>query len=208
MLNRLQGEYDAVFSLGGHCLPSIQLDKNGLRPYAGPIDWMISGSLSDVNRLLAARFAGFMEYSNMVINGHDYGGYNYLLEDMAYHITAAHHFPVSVNSPGNLVSYPDFKATLDRRISRFLDKMDIALKILLVRVGGFREQVVELEAVLSSIIKHDFRILFVEYTGSRGVRELDWGLGKVVSVELPPEDIWNGHDELWRYMLEEVRLSN
>ncbi|MGW8958991.1 glycosyltransferase [Paenibacillus sp. NPDC055715] len=36
---------DAVFSLGGHGLPSIHLDKNGLRPYAGPLDWMRCGAV-------------------------------------------------------------------------------------------------------------------------------------------------------------------
>ncbi|WP_081752173.1 DUF1796 family putative cysteine peptidase [Paenibacillus sp. 1-18] len=118
------GDYDAVFSLGGHCLPSIQLDKNGMRPYAGPLDWMISG------------------------NQH-------------------------------LTSYPAFKTMLDRRITWLLEKFALASRLLLVRVGGSREQVIE----------------------------LDWGPERVVSMALPPEDIWNGQDELGCYMLENIRLQ-
>lgn len=207
MLERLKGNYDAVFSLGGHCLPSIQLDRRGLRPYAGALDWMISGNLSDVNRLLASRFAQFMEYSHIRITGYDYGEYNYLMEDARYGITAAHHFPVSVNTPQNLVSYPEFKTTLERRIARFLNMAAQASNMLLVRVGGTRSQVEELQAVLSGMVTQDFRILFVEYTGSDGVTELDWQLDKVVSVELPPVDIWKGQDALWDDMLEGVQLS-
>ncbi|MET3208405.1 UNVERIFIED_CONTAM: hypothetical protein ABIC26_001341 [Paenibacillus sp. PvR008] len=104
MLERLQGDYDAVFSLGGHCLPSIQLDKNGLRPYAGPLDWMISGNLSQISRLLDARFAGFMDYASLRVTGHDYGEYNFMVEDTSYEITAAHHFPVTLNTSKHLTS--------------------------------------------------------------------------------------------------------
>ncbi|MGR6130195.1 DUF1796 family putative cysteine peptidase [Paenibacillus sp. SER-28] len=206
MLERLQGDYDAAFSLGGHCLPSIQLDKNGLRPYAGPLDWMISGNLSQVSRLLDARFAGFMDVDSLRVTGHDYGEHNFMVEDANYGITAAHHFPVSENTSEQLTSYPAFKTTLDRRIARLLDQFTLASRLLLVRVGGSREQAVELHDVLLQRITHDFRLLYVDYTGTDGVTELDWGLERLVSVELPPEDIWNGQDEMWRYMLENVRL--
>ncbi|AUS28279.1 DUF1796 family putative cysteine peptidase [Paenibacillus polymyxa] len=206
MLERLQGEYDAVFSLGGHCLPSIQLDKNGLRPYAGPLDWMISGNLSQISRLLNERFARFMDVESLRVTGHDYGGHNFLVEDASYEVTAAHHFPVSQNTSEQLASYPTFKTTLDRRIARLLEKFALASRLLLVRVGGSREQAVELHDVLSQRITHDFRLLYVDYTGTEGVTELNWGLERLVSVALPPEDIWNGQDEMWRYMLDNVRL--
>ncbi|MGQ3478389.1 DUF1796 family putative cysteine peptidase [Paenibacillus sp. TY11] len=206
MLERLQGDYDAVFSLGGHCLPSIQLDKNGLRPYAGPLDWMISGNLSQISRLLDARFSNFMDYDSLRVTGHDYGDHNFMVEDASYEITAAHHFPVSQNTSKHLTSYPAFKTTLDRRIARLLEKFALASRLLLVRLGGSREQAVELHDVLSQMIAHDFRLLYVDYTGTDGVTELDWGLERLVSVALPPEDIWNGQDEMWRYMLEDVRL--
>ncbi|MGV6936385.1 DUF1796 family putative cysteine peptidase [Paenibacillus sp. CMM36] len=206
MLERLQGDYDAVFSLGGHCLPSIQLDKNGLRPYAGPLGWMISGNLSQISRLLDARFADFMDVDSLRVTGHDYGEHNFMVEDANYEIIAAHHFPVSQNTSEQLTSYPGFKTTLDRRIARLLDQFTLASRLLLVRLGGNREQAVELHDVLLQRITHDFRLLYVDYTGTDGVTELDWGLERLVSVELPPEDIWNGQDGMWRYMLENVRL--
>ncbi|MXO81177.1 hypothetical protein GRP75_26045, partial [Paenibacillus sp. OT2-17] len=127
-------------------------------------------------------------------------------EDASYGITAAHHFPVSQNTSEQLTSYPAFKTTLDRRIARLLDQFALASRLLLVRLGGSREQAVELHDVLLQRITHDFRLLYVDYTGADGVTELDWGLERLVSVELPPEDIWNGQDEMWRYMLENVRL--
>ncbi|AET56975.1 hypothetical protein HPL003_00955 [Paenibacillus terrae HPL-003] len=65
---------------------------------------------------------------------------------------------VSLNTSEQLISYPAFKTTLDRRIARLLEKSALASRLLLV------------------------------------------------SVSLPPEDIWSGQDEMWRYMLENVRL--
>lgn len=96
---------------------------------------MISGNLSQISRLLDARFADFMDVDSLRVTGHDYGEHNFMVEDASYGITAAHHFPVSQNTSEQLTSYPAFKTTLDRRIARLLDQFALASRLLLVRLG-------------------------------------------------------------------------
>jgi len=72
-LKDIKGQYDAVFSLGHLCLAAIQLRNNDLRPFAGPLDWVTTNSLSDLNRLLRNRFTGFMDSKNIRVIGYNTG---------------------------------------------------------------------------------------------------------------------------------------
>ncbi len=119
-LAQLAGEYDAVFSLGQNCTPAIQLEKNRLRPFAGVLDWMMSDTLSDVNRLLENRFAGFMDLPNLSVVGTSQ--LNYMVRDIAYNVISVHDFPQERNTSAELVTYPEFREKIDRRIERFLQK--------------------------------------------------------------------------------------
>lgn len=119
-LAQLAGEYEAVFSLGQNCTPAIQLEKNRLRPFAGVLDWMMSDTLSDVNRLLENRFAGFMDLPNLSVVGTSQ--LNYMVRDIAYNVISVHDFPQERNTSSDLVTYPEFREKIDRRIERFLQK--------------------------------------------------------------------------------------
>jgi hypothetical protein len=202
-LAELKGDYDGIFSLGDLCLASIQLEENNLRPYSGVLDWMGSPQLSDVNRLLMNRFAGFMELENLRVVG-DANEEMLLVSDDVYHILSNHDFFKVHNTPTHLAAYPEVKQKFDRRIQRFLEKADSCQRILFVRTEGNFQDVYDLQTVLSGLVRHDFRILLINHSSVSGIVELDWPLDKVCAVQLPNEDIWVGNNHLWKTMLDGI----
>lgn len=206
-LSNLKGEYDAIFSLGDLCLASIQLRRLGLRPFSGVIDWMGSPSLSDVNRLLRNRFAGFMQLQNLSIIG--YANEQFIcVIDNAYNIVSNHDFSTDKNSLTFLNTYPEVKEKFDRRIRRFLEKMETCKRVLFVRTEGTYEEAAELQEVLSSLVKRDFRVLLINHTDVQGIVEDNWSLKKVCAVQFPNKDKWYGNDNYWNSVLEGIRLKS
>lgn len=202
-LSELKGNYDAIFSLGDLCLASIQLEKNGLRPYAGVLDWMGSPQLSEVNRLLMNRFNGFMELANLRVVGNATEEM-LLVSDDFYHILSNHDFTKAANPHGNLATYPEVKAKFDRRIQRLLEKADTCQRILFIRTEGDFQDTYDLQTVLSGLVRHDFRILLVNHAPVSGIVELDWPLEKVCAIQLPNVEKWEGNNHLWTAILEGI----
>ncbi|MEK4873835.1 DUF1796 family putative cysteine peptidase [Bacillus sp. FSL W8-0102] len=205
-LEDIKGTYDSVFSLGDLCLTSIQLKKNNLRPFSGVLDWMASPSLSNVNRLLKNRFVGFMDLPNLRIIGYA-SDQLICVSDDVYQIVSNHDFEVGKNTLSHLGGYPEVREKFDRRIKRFLEKMETSKRILFVRTEGTFEEVLELESILSKMVKHDFRILIVNHTDVSGLTEKNWPIERVSVVELPNRDIWNANDHFWKMMFDGVQLS-
>ncbi len=202
----LKGAYSAVYSLGDLCVAAIQLEKNGLRPLAGPLDWMSSPDLSDVNRLLANRFAGFMDYSHLAVEGKA-SERLYLVKETAYNIYSNHDFFTHNNFPPHLAAYPEVKAKYDRRVERFLQKAASGKRILFIRTGGTREQAAELEAVLSRFVVHDFRVLLVNHTAVGGLIEERIPLRRICAVQIPDAEIWKGNDRIWSELLRDMTYA-
>jgi hypothetical protein len=205
-LQDIKGSYDAIYSLGDLCLASIQLKKNNLRTFSGVLDWMGSPQLSNVNRLLQNRFAGFMELHNLRVIGYA-GDTHICASDDAYHIVSNHDFEVGMNSLYYLGSYPAVKEKYDRRIRRFLEKAATCERMLFVRTEGSLEDATVLQAVLSGLVQHDFRVLLVNHSNVAGIVELDWPLEKVCAVELPNVEKWEGNNHLWQIMLHGIEMK-
>ncbi|GAB6991498.1 DUF1796 family putative cysteine peptidase [Paenibacillus pini] len=202
----LKGNYSTIYSLGDLCLAAIQLEKNDLRPFAGPIDWMGSYNLPDVSRLIHNRFSGFMSYGHLqvqeIINNNIY-----LVLEREYQIMSNHDFYTHNNSPTQLEAYPEIKAKYDRRIERFLHKAATSKHILFIRTRGTFEQAAELQEVLSNLVVHEFNILLVNHGPVEGLIEQDCPLERVCSVVLPDTEIWEGNNHLWTQMLAGVHLD-
>jgi hypothetical protein len=201
----LKGSYDAIISLGDLCLPSLQLEKNNLRTYAGLLDWMATPNLSDVNRLLLNRFIGFMELPYMRIGGYASDDLIWVVDE-GYHIVSNHDFYRNKNTLTHLAAYPEVKEKFDRRIKRFFKQASTCKRILFIRTEGEFADVRELQKILKGIIKNDFRILLVNHSNVGGIIELDWPLEKVCAIELPNEEKWNGNDYYWKEILEGIQL--
>lgn len=204
-INEIKGKYDAVFSLGDLCLTSIQLKKHNLRPYSGVLDWVASPMLSKVNKLLENRFVGFMDYENLRVLG--YADTFICVSDDGYHLVSNHDFGGDDNTLEHLWGYKEVMEKYNRRIDRFLKEVDSAKKILFVRTEGTFEDAIELQNVLSKIVKHDFRVLLINHTDVDGIVEKNWPLEKICSLEFPNKDKWEGNHELWESVLDGVRLK-
>ncbi|MED5016034.1 DUF1796 family putative cysteine peptidase [Paenibacillus chibensis] len=202
----LKGTYDAIFSLGDLCLASMQLEKFDMRPYAGPLDWMASYNLADVNRLLGNHFANFMNYENLVVEER-VSDQLYLVRETYYDMLSNHDFFTHNNFPPYLAAYPEVKAKYDRRVQRFMEKMTSANRILFIRTEGSFEHAQELQEVLSGLVAHDFRVLLINHTPVTGVVEVDWPLEKVCSILMPNEEKWDGNDHLWAEILSGIHLN-
>jgi hypothetical protein len=207
-LQHIKGSYDEIVSLGSACNTAMKLRQHNLRRFSGPLDWKVSGSLSDVSRLLKNRFKGFMELENMhLLDGSGYGIDNgghlqpvksHIVHDTYYNIISFHDFPVLPNQDW-AATYPAFKSKLHYRIDRFLEKISNSPSILFVRWAGSYEQAMELNSVLSGIVKGQFKILILVPTeGFHSVKELNWNINQVCPVSVPnlPYD-----DSTWNYVL-------
>ncbi|QDZ77205.1 DUF1796 family putative cysteine peptidase [Bacillus cereus] len=205
-LKNIKDEYDAIFSLGNQCFVANKLQQYNLRLYAGVIDWMISFSLLHVIKLLQNQFKDFMKKENMIFTGYHAYGKKLLLKDIKYEIDSAHDFLVTENTPTDLKTYAEFKTILDRRIQRFLTKLNTCQKILFVRIGGTYEEAKQLEIVLSKMIQSEFRVLLINKIDKYEIVEYDWDLLYTCSVGIPMDG--NQNHEIWDQLLKGISHSN
>lgn len=203
--DQIKGGYDAVFSLGDLCLGAIQLKKNGLRPFSGPLDWMGTPQLPKVREVIEKRFADFMLRENLRIIGMATEQMLLVLDERNL-IYSNHDFDTMRNSLTKLHMYPQVKERLDRRANRLLENLITAQRILFVRTNATLEETAELERVLRSIISNDFRILVVNHGPVSGIVEKHWPINNVYSVELPNNEIWEGNNSLWVQLFQDVYL--
>ncbi|MFP5108881.1 DUF1796 family putative cysteine peptidase [Neobacillus sp. C211] len=210
-LEDLKGTYDAIYSLGDLCLAALQLRQNNLRPFAGPLDWMSSPSLSSVSSLLKNRFIGYMDLPNLIPSGYatgvDSSEPHIVVTDMAYQIVSSHDFIADKNTFTNLVTYPEVRAKFDRRIQRFLDKLSNGKRILFIRTEGTFEELLELESALSKLVKNEFHILLVNHTNTKDLIEKDWPVKNVCAIELPNEEKWHGNDHYWEAIFKGINIK-
>nr|WP_328803584.1 DUF1796 family putative cysteine peptidase [Paenibacillus silvestris] len=213
-LYEIKGSYDAIVSLGSACNPSLQLKRHHLRPFSGPLDWHVSLSLSDVNRLLKNKFDNFMNLSNMIlIDGvaHllDDGDpiqsvQSHFVKDTYYNILSVHDFPIMPNQHWTTV-YPTYREKMKRRIDRLMDKMQTSRTILFVRWAATYDQAVELQSVLSETVNGQFSVLILcpaEITPV--VSLLDWDLERVCALEVPADPNRNA---TWDYVFQGVKMN-
>ena len=214
-----KGSYDVIFSLGSACNPAMLLRQHNLRRLAGPLDWKVSLSLSDVSRLLKNRFTGFMELENMHLqddthyfledgdavmpdDGSSHPIKSYWVTDTYYNIISMHDFPILLNQHWT-VTYPSFKEKLNHRINRFLEEIANGQSVLFVRWAASYDQAVELQSVLSKMVKGEFKILILQ-PGVQDKRELDWGIERVCAIEVLDIPFDNS---TWEYVLNGITLN-
>lgn len=159
--SEIQRSYNAIFSLGQNCYPSIHLQRHRLRPFSGVFDWILSHSLKDVNRLLENKFSNFLNINNLSFVSYWSNGTELMLKDNFYNVNSAHDFQVPPNTPTSWPSYPEIKEKYKRRIERFFKTLETSEWILFVRLGGTYNEIVDLEKMLNKMVKHQFRLLVI-----------------------------------------------
>ena len=208
-LDNIMQPYDTIISLGSTCQTAYQIKRKNLRNFSGPIDWMISPYLSDVNRLLKTRFKNFMDYNNLTLQG-KLSNITYIVKDNLYNIESYHDFPILLNSENYLSTYSIFKCKLCRRINTFYKMCKNCDSILFVRIGANYDEVVELISILKIIVKKEFTILIINFSTNPEVMERNWGIDNVCSVEI--QDTfpirWQGCDSSWDKLFKGISLRN
>ncbi|NOV03228.1 DUF1796 family putative cysteine peptidase [Paenibacillus planticolens] len=205
--------FDLIASLGQNCDPAGHLRRYHLRKFSMPLDWVVSNSLTDVNRLLANKFRGFMDLSNMqqIEGSSQYVDEftvvvqkmpTYFIKDMLYNVTSVHDFPVIPNQYWHS-TYHSYKEKLNMRIHRFLEESEKSKSALFVRLLATYDQTVELQSVLKKCMHGDFRVLIINPVANLPrVIEIDWGLDHVCSVQIPSTNNTNA----WDYILNGIRI--
>jgi len=205
-LNEIQRSYDTVISLGGSCQVAAQMARHSLRTFSGPLDWFIFSSVPCLSKALNGGFQGFMDYQNLEIIGPSET--NYVLKDSVFNCYSYHDFPLSSN--GDISSYyPEFKEKINRRVRRFYHKMEAKKSILLIRLYGECDEIRGLRTILSNLTKADVTLLVVNHSTEPGIKEIDWNLAKVCSVQIyNPPNLWSGCNQDWDVLLSGVKTMD
>ena len=104
-----------IFSLGRYCVTAYQLRRLGLRPSAGPLDWMGSDESAGLYDLLEHGLDALMDRSHLKIFGQHRGFW--VVRDQRYRIRTVHDFPVD---PGINRTVGEFPPGFIRRGDLFL----------------------------------------------------------------------------------------
>ncbi|MHA7749031.1 DUF1796 family putative cysteine peptidase [Paenibacillus chondroitinus] len=213
-LVEIKGSYDAIVSLGSACNPSLQLKRHQLRTVSGPLDWHVSLSLSDVNRLLKNKFHNFMDLNNMkLIDGVAHllddgvpiqSVKSHFVKDTYYNILSVHDFPIDPNQHWTM-TYPSYREKMSRRIDRLMDKMQTSRSMLFVRWAANYDQAAKLQSVLSELVDGPFSVLILcPAESTNAVTLLDWGIERVCAVEVPSDPNRNA---TWDYVFQGVKIN-
>lgn len=217
----MQRPYHVIVSLGCSCSPALQLIRHKLRRFSAPLDWIVSPRLSDVNRLLSNRFAGYMELPHMQMEqetdllleegtvvlpktGIAQPVRSYFVKDTLYNILSVHDFPILPDQPWQ-ATYPAFKAKLTHRIERFMNYIGNSPSVLFVRWAGDYAEAYELQSVLSGIVRGSYGVLLLRpEAGAAEITELPWGLRNVCALEVPDDP---NDNDIWDYAFEGISIS-
>jgi hypothetical protein len=222
----IKGSYDLIAGLGSWCGPALHLNRYNFRKSSFPLDWVQSPFLSDVNRLLKNRFAGYMELENMtekdilahfVDNGnviYQPGGTEparaHYVHDSYYKIDSVHDFPMIPYQDWK-VQYPAFKEKLNRRIQRFLTKIAQSQSTLFIRyewLTASYKDIIELHSVLSELTNGKFNLLIMQPVGGvQGVIDMNWPIDGICFVTIPRDEDPNNH-AIWDQVLQGITLTN
>ncbi|AIQ69341.1 DUF1796 family putative cysteine peptidase [Paenibacillus graminis] len=201
--NEIQGTYDVIFSLGRNCLAADQLSRHMRRKIGGVLDWVESPALSGVSNLLRNRFSNFMELPNLAITGINDKAECYIVRDAAYYVFSHHDFPLNQNTPTQLVSYPELREKVTRRVPRFLEALRSANRILFIRTEGTIHETAELLDVLQELVSGEFNVLVVNQAPVSGIVETPWPFSNVCALQIPMvPDEFHDNDYLWKNILE------
>lgn len=195
------GAYDAYISLGSTCQTAHQLKRLHLRKFAGPLDWFISSSVTDVAHLIQNRFNGFMELNSLQLLGTEPA--HYIVRDNNYDIVSFHDFPLIYRWTD---AYPVFKQKIDRRVKALLTaaKKDL---ICLVRTDTSKMEAQQLYTALKTIMPGKFRLLIVNNMDTnQDVRHEDWGLPNICSVSVSKGADWRGSNPAWDQIMNGFKL--
>jgi hypothetical protein len=148
-----------------------------------------------------------MDFSHLTIHG--YATPEILLvSDDVYHMYSNHDFYTNANTLTHLGAYDEVKAKYDRRVKRFLEKMETNTRTLFVSTEGVIDDVLETKEVLTSLVKNEFNLLVINHTNAAGLVEIDCPIERICMPEFPDVDKWVANNHLWKEVLSGISITN
>ncbi|MEY8738454.1 DUF1796 family putative cysteine peptidase [Bacillales bacterium AN1005] len=117
-----------------------------------------------------------------------------------------HDFKTDVNTLTHLPSLPQIQKKYEKRIDHFIEALSTSQRLLFIRTESNIKDTLELENVLSQLVKNHYCILIVNHTAVNEIVELDWKIKNVCAIEMPNNDIWDGNDLLWERIFQGITL--
>ncbi len=204
-LNEIKGEYNAIFSLGENCIPALKLRKYNLREFAGPFDWVGSPNLSRVTNLIRTNFTNFLNEDNLIVPQYA-SDQDLLVVDKTHLISFNHDFKTDVNTLHQLSGLPQVQKKYENRINRFMESLKTSQRLLFIRTEANIKDALELENVLSQLVRHQYCILIVNHKPVKEIVELDWKVNNICAIEMPNDEIWEGNNLLWERIFHGITL--
>lgn len=178
----IKGTYDTIVSLGSSCELAAHLHRKGLRMFSSPLDWVVSLSVTEVNRQVKS----------------------YFIKEFYYNVISIDEFPVLEGNDCSYV-YPGFKDKTEMHSKRLLDQLNVSRKALFIRWGSTLEEAVQLRAVLGTLTGGVFHILIINAVdGLETVVDNDWELPGITSLSIPNRA---GDNEIWDDILAGISLE-
>lgn len=172
-----QKTYDLIYSLGEDCGCALYMERNGLRSYSGPFDWLTHATLQTKFNLILNDFKGFLDKESIKPLDQENHSSNLnfdLYHDINLDFHFYHDFIKDINFNKNFKSV---KNKYNRRIKRFYKKINKADKVLLIWFSRYSiyDSAMEKEFCEKIMEKFDKKIdfLFIEKDGSKKLGELE-----------------------------------
>ncbi|KWW21504.1 MULTISPECIES: DUF1796 family putative cysteine peptidase [Peribacillus] len=222
-LQDIKGKYDVIISLGSWCGPSLNLRRHNLRRFSFPLDWVVSNSLSDVNKLLKNGFDGFMDIKQMQrIDGvaaylddgdavfADEGRKKqnaHFIQDSTYNIISVHDFPIIEEQDWRQL-YPAYKEKLNDRIRKFIEILANSQSVLFIRWGAVSiPEALELRSILAGMTPGKCNILFLDPIADiPSVKEIDWGIDGICTTQVPSQS--PNDDSMWDHVYDGLAITD
>ena len=188
--------YDLVVNLGSNCQVAYQLKRHDLRRFSGPLDWLVSEDAANIVKAMQDRFASLFDNYEVVGENEEC----YLVKDLKYGFLSVHVFHLNQNFNE---SYCELKQKISRRSEKLFKKASEYENILVVRLGIEDYFMKDFLVSIENIIQKSVDMIFVNY----GQETFKIDYGKVAYVQITNPERWEGDDEAWDYVLENIRLK-
>ncbi len=199
--------YDFAVSLGTACIVSNKMEKNNLRLFSGPFDWIV-GSPERVNYLIRNDFKDFFRHNNLEIEGKKDG--KFLVRDKLNGLLSVHDFQASKDN----ILVDEHKKVMDkynRRIKKFYNWSKLSEKALFIIFINSEEDFSEAygikEAISLCFPQLHFDLLVVHLSNEKisKIKYMDGNL--YLAYIYHDENDWSKSDLHWKNVLNHFNID-
>lgn len=200
--------YDFIVSLGSACIVADKIQKNNLRLFSSPVDWIVSNPDSTA-QFIKSNFKDFFNLDNLKIKGIHDNNTSYLVQDTKHDLLFVHDFVKGI--PLSL-QYPHLRKKFSRRILNFYRWCSEAESALFVMYfpesDNYLNRIKELELILRENFPNlDFDLLIVFLSDKKEARVLKVLENAYIAYVYHDESNWIDSDPFWRHILRHFSIN-